>query len=366
MAHMGKTGGGIGSNQYQVRGTAVQRTPRPDPQTDLMQQAGAASALTCGQVWGTKCKHMVQPPLYSHGNHPNKVERVGPDAPASAVAALADPDGPVWAVHAALNSPQCPAEALHRAMTSPKVVSNPGLVGAVAAHRNTPSDVLVAIANSNYTWAAASAIANPSINYDQIDLDQLLRRPMVADYVVDCSGCPTPVLDRLVDLGYAQQVAGRAEPLPVSIQKRLLAIEDTDPQLRVRLAARQDLHPQALRQLAQSSLDAPEVASGLAANPSCPPDVLQQIADQPTVALGTALAVAGHPNAPDEALMTMARYPSVAVRATVLSRPNCPERALEVLIRDTDPNINQEAWALYGGGHANIVALRDLIGNIDL
>ena len=67
---MGKTGGGTGTNQYQVRGSssAGQRGHSATPSADAMLSAGYRR---CGEVWGTECPKLVSYPNWSHDKHPS-------------------------------------------------------------------------------------------------------------------------------------------------------------------------------------------------------------------------------------------------------------------------------------------------------
>ncbi len=66
---MGKTGGGPGTNQYQVRGR-TKRAPAAPTGTLIDQVSAAPLRRPCGEVWNSKCKKLVTGPDWSHGNHP--------------------------------------------------------------------------------------------------------------------------------------------------------------------------------------------------------------------------------------------------------------------------------------------------------
>jgi len=83
-----KTGGGVGTNQYAVRGRAKIIT------TDILDTPSVSTALVndtgtdrrrCGEVWGTNCQAWVSPPEYAHYDHPGHsakrdyIRRADPD-----------------------------------------------------------------------------------------------------------------------------------------------------------------------------------------------------------------------------------------------------------------------------------------------
>jgi len=73
-----KTGGGVGTNQYAIRGRA-KTLPTGTLDTSSVSTALVSDLGTdrrrCGEVWGTKCQAWVTPPTYTHGTHPTQVAR---------------------------------------------------------------------------------------------------------------------------------------------------------------------------------------------------------------------------------------------------------------------------------------------------
>jgi len=67
---MGTARHGLGTNQYQTR---LAGPKLATSRADLMVAAGAQpQQLPCGQVWGTRCRTLVQAPSWSHGTHPSR------------------------------------------------------------------------------------------------------------------------------------------------------------------------------------------------------------------------------------------------------------------------------------------------------
>jgi len=73
---VGKTGGGVGTNQYAVKGRAkVLPTGTIDTPPVSMALVSGTDRRRCGEVWGTKCQAWVTPPEYTHGKHPTSGTR---------------------------------------------------------------------------------------------------------------------------------------------------------------------------------------------------------------------------------------------------------------------------------------------------
>ncbi len=86
---MSRTGGGIGTNQYQVRGTSHRADTSISPAVDLMGQAGTPE-VRCGQVWGTACKAKVTGPNWRHGSHGGTANNPSAALPATVLRYLWD------------------------------------------------------------------------------------------------------------------------------------------------------------------------------------------------------------------------------------------------------------------------------------
>jgi len=97
----------VGSNQHRTRwGPDL-----PAPDRALGAPPGAPERLRCGEVWGTRCRAWVDPPDFSHGEHPSPEGRAAraqdPACPPGLLQLLAGDSG--WGVRkAARANPQCP------------------------------------------------------------------------------------------------------------------------------------------------------------------------------------------------------------------------------------------------------------------
>ncbi len=86
---MGKTGGGTGTNQYQIRGSSRAADMAIPPVAHLMDQA-AGPQVRCGQVWGTGCNARVAAPTWRHGTHGGISHLPSPDLPEATLRHLWD------------------------------------------------------------------------------------------------------------------------------------------------------------------------------------------------------------------------------------------------------------------------------------
>jgi hypothetical protein len=131
----------VGSNQYKTRwGPDL-----PAPQREIGSPEDPPERRRCGEVWGTRCRAWVEPPTWSHGDHPTpgaREDRVrDPECPLWLLQQLAgDPSGRVrgWVA----SNPACPPALLQQLAQVPE----PWVRGSVALNPQSPPGVLVALA----------------------------------------------------------------------------------------------------------------------------------------------------------------------------------------------------------------------------
>lgn len=161
--------GGIGSNQYQIRGESQRQPGSISPEVEGPSLVGQvepkrsmAERRRCGEVWGSICNRWVESPGYSHGAHPGvhskEIVASMSDTPVEMLEILAQ--DPVSTVRSRVaNNYNTPSTTLERLSADP--------VGKVrymtATNHNTPPDVLrqltydvvpqvrVAVARSRFT-----------------------------------------------------------------------------------------------------------------------------------------------------------------------------------------------------------------------
>jgi len=198
----GKTGGGIGTNQYQVRGRAKNQSNKvlsPNGITAVF--VGNDVRRRCGEVWGTKCQVWVAPPGYTHSVHPSKGARER-----YAGRADADPRVLEW-------------------LSRDQAVE---VRGGVAENPNTSPAVLDTLARDKDAWVRRMVAGNPNASPGLLDS---LARDEDGGIRYRVAGNPNTspgVLDRLSRDqagGVRQRVAGNPNT-GLDILKRLASDKD--------------------------------------------------------------------------------------------------------------------------------------------
>jgi len=142
---VGKTGGGVGTNQYAVRGRA-KALPTGTVDTPPVSMALVSDLGTdrrrCGEVWGTKCQAWVTPPTYTHGKHPTKVARERYTRRADA-----DP----------------------RVLEGLSADKDPLIRGWVAMNPNTSPEALDTLAQDENRWVRRGVAGNPNASSEMLD-----------------------------------------------------------------------------------------------------------------------------------------------------------------------------------------------------
>jgi len=139
-----KTGGGVGTNQYAVKGRA-KTLP-----TSAIDTGGVSMALVngtdrrrCGEVWGTKCQAWVTPPTYTHGEHPTRGAR-----DRYIRSADADP----------------------RVLEGLSADKDPLIRSGVAGNPNTSPEVLDTLAQDEGEWVRNRVAGNPNASLEMLDM----------------------------------------------------------------------------------------------------------------------------------------------------------------------------------------------------
>jgi hypothetical protein len=212
-----KPRGGRGSNQYKRRPSlmAADRDTRNH------------AKITCGDVWGTKCRHLVEPPTYSHDQHPSQ-----------------------WEAQRRLNDHDCPPEAFVAAAQMP---GDTGIRRLLAQHPNCPSPVLMMLVNDSDPGVTRLLMGRypPEPGLLEALAD---RHPHRLHEIIQNPGCPPTMINRLLD-------------------------PDTDPLARVHAARRRPWDPAWHPKLIHDEL--PEVRWELAANEECPNTILKVLSADP-------------------------------------------------------------------------------------
>jgi len=166
-----KTGGGVGTNQYAVKGRA-KTLPTGTVDTSSVSTALVSDLGTdrrrCGEFWGTKCQTWVTPPTYTHGKHPTKEARERytrrADADPRVLEELsADRD---YLVRSGVAGSPC---------TSPEVLDvlakdEKGWVRiGVAWNPNTSPEVLDTLAQDENRWVRQGVAGNPNTSPEVLD-----------------------------------------------------------------------------------------------------------------------------------------------------------------------------------------------------
>ncbi len=154
-----KTGGGKGTNQYQVRGKCCIMPVVPNAGS-LAEQAASPLRRRCGEVWGSNCRTMVTGPDWSHFNHPSPRRRF---------TLAGDPD--------------C-APAIIKLLS---VDENTAIRSAVAANPGADDEVLARLSQDPLKLIRARVAGNPSTDPDvldrlSVDWEHMWTRKRVADH----------------------------------------------------------------------------------------------------------------------------------------------------------------------------------------
>lgn len=169
----GGTGGGRGTNQYQVRGHA--KIPAPAPIVTLASPP-ETNRRRCGEVWGTKCRIWIGAPSWSHGEHPSTTAMLATTQSSSTSAEiltlLAGDES--WNVrYWVAQNLSTPPEVLARLAGDEKQAVRLE----VARHLDTPVEALFDLALDENRYVREAAHNNPN-----------LPEPMRAIAVLDAGG----------------------------------------------------------------------------------------------------------------------------------------------------------------------------------
>jgi len=166
-----KTGGGVGTNQYAVRGRA-KALPMGTVDTSSVSTALVSDLGTdrrrCGEVWGTKCQTWVTPPKYTHDKHPTRGAR-------ERYTCRADADPRVLEELSADRDYLVRRGVAGNTNTSPEVLDvlakdEEGLVrSGVAWNPNTSPEVLGHLAKDKDVWVRGWVAGNPSASLEMLD-----------------------------------------------------------------------------------------------------------------------------------------------------------------------------------------------------
>ena len=184
-----KTGGGIGTNQYGVRGHSKQRPEESAPHVNLIAQIqGQELSKECGEIWGGNCHALVGPPNWSHGKHgvyDKKLRRLSPDPTRASnildatfnpidfvdrkeqlqqacVSLVQECEVPQNVVSYALSVfPRLTGDQLTDCWSHVRLSSDSDLI-AFTRQPNCPSNILVELAKKDNPRIAVAAVSHPS------------------------------------------------------------------------------------------------------------------------------------------------------------------------------------------------------------
>ena len=280
---MGKTGGGTGTNQYQVRGssTAGQRGRSTTSSADAMLSAGYRR---CGEVWGTKCPKLVSHPNWSHDKHPSTRSKryVANDRSTSPVLLQDLAHDEDWEVR-----------------------------WAVAGNPNTPPDILDMLADDSRM--GISLVYNKNTRQDT--LQRLL--PWLGDH---------PALAAIERLD-----ASRLSPT-----ERLMKQWAGPPYNKI---LRDDTPGHVLSELydGQNGI----IRDAVIKHPNTPPDILRKAATSKDFTIRA--SVGGNRHTPTDVLADLARDSSRAVRWRVAENPSTPVEVLDKLAGGKSDRVRKAA-----------------------
>lgn len=300
-ANMKHTGGGIGSNQYQTRGTRAQRPVNTNPSLPhLLDQVDPRRR--CGDVWQSKCQSWVYPPNYQHKTHPNNND---------------------------LNS--------------------------TAACTNTDPDILNSIATHHPTgWG--NLAANPNCPPEAYNTLNAKGGPDILEHLAHNRNCPPHILkdiwDKTTDAKTIRGVA--AHPNLPTDYIRHIATQCADPQatgrndkkynkvIELEIARNPSTPPDILRQYLEPQLEQrphPILAATVHHNPSTPPDLLISAAqDYSTAPVG----ILTNPSCPPQVYTVLAKHPDPWVRRIVAKNTSTPTEVALTLVNDPDTQVRQK------------------------
>jgi len=166
-----KTRGGVGTNQYAVRGRA-KTLPMGTVDTSSVSTALVSDLGTdrrrCGEVWGTKCQAWVTSPKYTHGKHPTQGAR-------ERYTRRADADPRVLEELSADRDYLARSGVASNPCTSPEVLDalakdEDGWVRiGVAWNPNTSPEVLGHLAEDKDIWVRRGVAGNPNASPEVLD-----------------------------------------------------------------------------------------------------------------------------------------------------------------------------------------------------
>jgi len=239
-----KTGGGVGTNQYAVRGRAkVLPTGTVDTPPVSTALVNDTDRRRCGEVWGTKCRAWVTPPRYIHGKHP-----IGGVRERYVDRADADPRVLEWL--------SADKDLLVRS--------------GVARNPNTRPEVLDTLAQDESVWVRSRVARNPYTSPEALDMLAQDERGWVRAEVAENPKTSPEVL-------------------------RCLA-EDSEYTVRVAVASHLNTSPEVLDDLAEDSEHTVRIA--VARNLRTRPTTLRGMVRDPNAMVVEAAIC--NPNTPDE------------------------------------------------------------------
>lgn len=224
----------------------------------------------------------------------------------------------------AAQHPDASGEALERLATR----DDPEVRRAVAAHPNTPADVLVELAGDfpeaflGNPAAMLLSTENPALP-GRVPAEALHRAlapdEVPSNWLAWCCGHP----DDALRLRVAEHPS-----TPPAVLFRLT--EDPESRVRARLTERPDLPAELLERLASDASE--DVRCIVAIGAETPPPLLARLVKDSSS--NVRLRAARHPDTPPHALEGMGEDPDVLVRVALTERPDPPQPVVERLTRD--------------------------------
>lgn len=264
---MSKTGGGVGSNQYQTRG-ASSSTGRSGATLDAGRLLGKRR---CGEVWGTSCQTWVQAPEWKHGRHPGEKT-----------------------LEARLSARHVPPDILDIIASN----RNQSTRSRVARHPDTPVETLIRLATDPEQGVRRAVAMNHHTPVDT--LVQLADDPDVMSSLASNPNTPGDILLRIAssDSGHGYSLLHNPNTPPEAL---IAMIPHGTTSLRSMLAASEVAPAEALALLAEDKESL--VRHGVARNPRTPPEVLAKLANDRDGVLVDAVAL--NPNTPVRVLVEL-------------------------------------------------------------
>lgn len=384
---MGKTGGGVGSNQYGRRGTSHATSKKPLRNADAMYAMGYER---CGSVWLTRCQVWVSGPDWSHGEHPGIESRkfvATSRSPLHArfLGALSEDDNLEVRQGVAMNQSATP-EILDKLADDPdlaiqrRVAENPSTSRRTLAKLAESQDgtVLARVAMNPRTSSETRRLLLPILGeHDRLtaieridpsllpEADRMLRRyASITARIQLRPDTPGQVLSLLADYphsGVRAQVVQHANTPQETIfhmaaygpaHERPMAVwyckdqgylsrlaNDEDYTMRKSVAQNHHTSPETLAKLSRDHTKA--VLREVARNSHTPPEVLAKLAGNRMMAVR--LAAAWNPNTPAEILAKLAKDEDENVREAVAWNHHTPPDVLTVLALEDDAGVRRAA-----------------------